>query len=241
MKGGDYTAYNTKEYTSRRSTLVSRSGNSLKRSLLKKIDISSNSSKQDDSDNDSDEVPAGKCVRFSNVDVRDYSLCLGDNPSVSVGAPISLDWDYDEEFSFEIDRYENERNEYRRDPEHLIIPSLQRNHMLQKSGYSREEIDKQTRKSQRDQQKRISSQRRAKRKDLIKNIVDGIASIVQMPSTRKTKVWYLNGSTKTSHKRILFVSDGDTLGCSGSTIATDSGFFPSDELIIAEDSLDCEL
>uniref|UniRef100_A0A7S2A3E3 Uncharacterized protein n=1 Tax=Trieres chinensis TaxID=1514140 RepID=A0A7S2A3E3_TRICV len=35
-----------------------------------------------------------KRVRFHSVEVREYTQCLGDNPSCSVGPPISLDWNY---------------------------------------------------------------------------------------------------------------------------------------------------
>ena len=45
-------------------------------------------------------------VRFSTVHVREYNVCLGDNPSVAQGAPISLDWHYTKEVSYELDEYE---------------------------------------------------------------------------------------------------------------------------------------
>ena len=37
---------------------------------------------------------AGKSVTFTTVEVREYGRCLGDNPSVSRGAPLSIDWSY---------------------------------------------------------------------------------------------------------------------------------------------------
>ena len=40
------------------------------------------------------------------VCVREYNVCLGDNPSVSRGAPISLDWRFKTEVSYELDDYE---------------------------------------------------------------------------------------------------------------------------------------
>mmetsp|Transcript_17467 Transcript_17467/g.23337 ORF Transcript_17467/g.23337 Transcript_17467/m.23337 type:complete len:167 (-) Transcript_17467:240-740(-) len=33
-------------------------------------------------------------VRFGRVDVREYELTLGDNPSCSNGPPLTLDWSY---------------------------------------------------------------------------------------------------------------------------------------------------
>merc|ERR1719506_2664911 len=42
-----------------------------------------------------EEKKEDRVVQFSTVEIRLYGQCLGDNPSVSRGAPISLDWDYD--------------------------------------------------------------------------------------------------------------------------------------------------
>merc|ERR1712224_928579 len=41
-----------------------------------------------------------RSVSFSSVQVREYDLCLGDNPSVGTGAPVSLDWSYHNEESY---------------------------------------------------------------------------------------------------------------------------------------------
>mmetsp|Transcript_20201 Transcript_20201/g.22896 ORF Transcript_20201/g.22896 Transcript_20201/m.22896 type:complete len:177 (+) Transcript_20201:321-851(+) len=48
-------------------------------------------------------------VKFASIQIRDYSITLGDNPSCSYGPPISLDWEYDENEAISLDQYETMR------------------------------------------------------------------------------------------------------------------------------------
>ena len=92
-----------------------------------------------------------KNVRFSTIHVREYDLCLGDNPAVARGAPISLDWNYHDRVhvyscleDFEQSKYSSRRNS----GSHvgsarlnlLRRPSLERVRLLKELGYSRGEI-----------------------------------------------------------------------------------------------------
>ena len=56
-------------------------------------------------------------VKFTDVTVRSYELCMGDNPSVSSGPPIGLDWVYDDgnTETRHIDDFEEIREIDRRD------------------------------------------------------------------------------------------------------------------------------
>jgi len=48
-----------------------------------------------------------KNVRFHRVEVREYSQCIGDNPSCSAGPPVSLDWTYQPRTqTYPLDSYE---------------------------------------------------------------------------------------------------------------------------------------
>mmetsp|Transcript_36558 Transcript_36558/g.74568 ORF Transcript_36558/g.74568 Transcript_36558/m.74568 type:complete len:186 (-) Transcript_36558:336-893(-) len=48
-----------------------------------------------------------KNVRFHNVEIREYSQCIGDNPSCSAGPPVSLDWTYQPRTqTYPLDSYE---------------------------------------------------------------------------------------------------------------------------------------
>lgn len=49
-------------------------------------------------------------VQFGTIEVRSYDVCIGDNPSVSYGTPISLDWDYVVELKDTVEKYESIRS-----------------------------------------------------------------------------------------------------------------------------------
>merc|ERR1712038_1905772 len=50
-------------------------------------------------------------VKFTNIYIREYQRTLGDNPAVSSGPPLSLDWEYDpNEKILSVDDYEQEKD-----------------------------------------------------------------------------------------------------------------------------------
>ena len=107
-------------------------------------------------------------VQFTTIEVRTHSLCIGDNPGGgqfgALGAPISLDWEYDTEHeSYNLDEYEerhhNDHNNTtnssssKRRSRHqsngnklkqwqLILQPFEREFILiHKLGYTKEEIN----------------------------------------------------------------------------------------------------
>jgi hypothetical protein len=48
-------------------------------------------------------------VAFSSVVIREYDQTIGDNPSVSYGPPISLDWEYTQLQTVTLEHYEAHR------------------------------------------------------------------------------------------------------------------------------------
>lgn len=48
-------------------------------------------------------------VSFDSICIRFYAQMVGDNPSVTYGPPISLDWDYEEMEAIAVDEYERNR------------------------------------------------------------------------------------------------------------------------------------
>jgi hypothetical protein len=48
-------------------------------------------------------------VQFTVVNVRSYSITIGDHPCCTVGCPITLDWDYNDQDSMSLDDYEEQQ------------------------------------------------------------------------------------------------------------------------------------
>jgi hypothetical protein len=235
------TTHNTGESSSSRATSIGRRGRVVngnrqtplkRKSSLKNLDSSSSSTNSlrirnnvDNSDENFDQSSKGKAVRFSIVDVRDYSLCLGDNPSVSRGVPISLDWHYDDIRSFELDSYELDRSDSRRGSEELKLPSLQRIQLLKRLGYSRGEINEQTKEVQLAKQKRFLTRRSVEREDRVKALVRSMfkffRNILPISSTQKSADWSCAAKAGNSKITCISQSEEDTLESSGSSKKSD--------------------
>ena len=128
---------------------------------------------------------AKNIVQFSNVNLREYDICLGDNPSVLRGAPISLDWNYkEEELCYSIEDFEKSehcslthRSKSSGDMFAFKHSSLDRLHLLKKLGYSRKEIKEATDNAQRARNQRFETRRHCERADKIKAILNGFSCL----------------------------------------------------------------
>ena len=96
-------------------------------------------------------------VKFSHVQIRDYKQIVGDHPDCTVGAPVSLSWEYKELGSRSVDDYEASRGNYRPTATVLHMSEFRRESILKNAvGASDEEIKKaivQVRKVQRQREK----------------------------------------------------------------------------------------
>mmetsp|Transcript_17565 Transcript_17565/g.24764 ORF Transcript_17565/g.24764 Transcript_17565/m.24764 type:complete len:290 (+) Transcript_17565:145-1014(+) len=78
-------------------------------------------------------------VSFESVEFREYPIILGDNPAVSTGAPLTIDWDYQQVDKVQIDEYESKRPA-RRSYVQMAIPKRHREELLVENGCTRREI-----------------------------------------------------------------------------------------------------
>ena len=205
-----------KKKSSLKSTRTRNNSNISTSDEMKKS-IGSNDISVDDVVESNNNDNSNKSVRFSIVEVRDYSLCLGDNPSVSRGVPISLDWDYDTEHSHEFEVYESCRIVDRRNNNEMIRSSLQRIQLLKGLGYSRGEINEQAKSVHRIKEQRLISRRRAERTERMKRFFNRVVHC--FPSSNKKKI----------HHRLASGDDEDETLAS-STSSTKSGMIIATEI-----------
>ena len=79
-------------------------------------------------------------VSFGSVQIRSYEQTLGDNPSVSYGPPISLDWEFEELEPLPLDAYEGTRG-LRRKPRQMMLNYYNRKNLLSwRFGHTEEEL-----------------------------------------------------------------------------------------------------
>ena len=89
-------------------------------------------------------------IHFGEVLVRDYGMILGDNPCVSYGPPVTIDWDYVEYGALPVDEYEFHRPP-RRGLREMGMNYYQRKNLLTLAGYTEDEfkaVKKQVKKQQ---------------------------------------------------------------------------------------------
>jgi hypothetical protein len=80
-----------------------------------------------------------KTLSFSFIDIREYPMCIGDNPGGSVGTPLSIEWKHVSEVQIGLEEYEDSRPE-RRSHSALAMGETVRYEILRRSGYTRKDI-----------------------------------------------------------------------------------------------------
>ena len=102
-----------------------------RRSILRsesKISDNDNAAQQDDVT--TSQVRRGSKVQFGTVEIRDYKRILGDHPCVSIGPPLSIDWDYKENEPRDVDEYEFDRVLSRKSQQEMYLNYYARKHIL---------------------------------------------------------------------------------------------------------------
>jgi len=102
-----------------------------RRSILRSESRISDNDTTDQQDNvTTSQVRRGSKVQFGTVEIRDYKRILGDHPCVSIGPPLSIDWDYEENEPQDVDEYEFDRVLSRKSQQEMYLNYYARKHLL---------------------------------------------------------------------------------------------------------------
>jgi hypothetical protein len=93
-------------------------------------------------------------VSFENILIREYGQTIGDNPSVTYGTPVSLDWVYEENEPLDIDSYEIIRGKRRTNRQMYLNHYQRKNLLIHSCGFTEEEVN-----NAKYETKRVKSQR----------------------------------------------------------------------------------
>jgi hypothetical protein len=81
-----------------------------------------------------------KQVTFSELTIHEHPLELGDHPSCSKGAPLTIGWESQSSATRNLELYEYMRGERRRGRKQLVMSVQKRGQILLEAGYSLNEI-----------------------------------------------------------------------------------------------------
>ena len=73
-------------------------------------------------------------ISFSTISFREYNQTLGDNPSCQTGAPVTLDWAYEEKTSIALEEFEEIRQKRKRRRSDLVLGIFERRKLLLTNG-----------------------------------------------------------------------------------------------------------
>ena len=93
-------------------------------------------------------------VSFSQLQIREYDICLSDHPSCSYGPPIQLDWDYITQRVVDIEDYESQRLQQGRGDSPILSYNARQFLMLQKQ-YTPQELQEAVREVDRVKRQRL--------------------------------------------------------------------------------------
>jgi DNA relaxase NicK len=147
-------------------------------------------------DNNEDETTQDrtKRVRFTNLYIREHTICLGDNPGGTQGPPVTIGWKKEASFTVSVDTYEQDRLP-RRQMKEMQMNRSRRERILKEVGFSRREMQEGTKAAnivRAQRKKTISSLNMHRFHEKMENVSRGIRHVLTMGSQAKCEQELLN-------------------------------------------------
>jgi len=158
-----------------RNDVLDRTGDTVRSDDIDQINLLEEdpTAASDTSSSDEDQIQGRKQralqssnVRFSTIQIREYPITIGLNPSTEFGPALELGWEYSQTEDVSVDCFEEERSIVpRRGEEDLVLSSYEREERLLALGYSMRQIWNKTHEKD---SHRMGAQRSKRKNTLIK-------------------------------------------------------------------------
>ena len=154
---------------------------------------------------------SARSVRFADAHIRKYAVCVGDNPAVSLGVPVSLDWQVvSEETRPVVDALHLEGSfHHHLTEEELRLPSQEREAMVRNAGFSTEEIRTSVRAVnlvKMEREKTLDTLKNQKGEYRMEKLRKGVWNATVRRRTKKMERAWLQELLKQDQQRILEVA-----------------------------------
>lgn len=123
-------------------------------------------------------------IGFSSITIREHPVIPGENPGVSCGVPLTLDWEHDFEDKFDLDEFESNKTQKRRQVE-MKIPASKRADMLRKNGFGWVDIQKSIKQANISRHKRKKTLEKLERQEKFRNGIKKIFHVSEKKSAKK--------------------------------------------------------
>jgi len=150
-----------------------------------------------------------KTVSFQSVEISQYPMELGDNPSAD-GLPITLGWQCDSKCSFQLDEYETAKPEPRR-RDQFWMPAQYREELLSRSGVTASQMLRTTNDMKRIQKSRHRSIRNQK--------WDKVHLFMEESGRKLKKISSVTNLKRISSTSSFLSSDSDTADSSATSLS----------------------
>ena len=130
-------------------------------------------------------LPSNKEVCFASVQVREYPVILGDNPSCTSGPPLTLAWDHDLVACTSVDEWE--KTHYRRSKEVIRVPASVRTEWLLDAGYSPSQVQEVVQAVREEKLRRRSSYEKSRLQDKAAIVAENMKKQLEWAVGRRGK------------------------------------------------------
>ena len=144
-------------------------------------------------------------VTFSSVTIRTYAHCVGDNPSVSLGVPLSLSWKVLAEETATIEAYDPVHPQGAREQD-LAIPAVERERIVRSAGYGTEDIRNAVRivnAIKMEREKTLDTMKNSPSEEFIEKLVKGVFNATMRRRSKKMERALLRKLREQDAKRTL--------------------------------------